>query len=174
MPQSHPRLLLERYCFGGTSVFILFQPHCSFVRKTMGEPEAWRSMAGRVRKMFEDRGRGYQPFTRDHNMLRKIGAYLPDWYWLAHSSDGAAPCPDVGAQTARHFIFGYGSLISLESRAHTSQSTGSKTMPATISGLQRSWTARAEGVCAIAQCSDGCTAVSCRLTGDPSHLTNVR
>jgi hypothetical protein len=76
-----------RYSFGATSVFILFQPHVSFARKNLGEAQAWSEdgVARCVRKMYEDNGRGYPPFSADFNALRKTGAYYPDWYWAPGS-----------------------------------------------------------------------------------------
>lgn len=59
----------------------------------MGGAQAWLSggVATAVRKMYEDKGRGYQPFNDDLNKLRKLGAYLPDWYWVVGSDSAPAP-----------------------------------------------------------------------------------
>ena len=69
----------------------------------MGQAEAWRSdgITQRIRDIYEDNGKGYEPFGSDLNRLRKIGAYLPDWYWLANNgdeSDGAVASTAVSAR----------------------------------------------------------------------------
>ena len=64
------------------SAFVLFQPHISFARNSMGAPQAWRGdgVVARIRSLYGEHGRGYEPFETETSSLRKYGAYLPDWY----------------------------------------------------------------------------------------------
>ena len=76
LPKDDPR-----FCFGADNAFLFFQPYSSFARRGLGEPIAWApdGVTSKVRKFFEDKGRGYQSFETNRDALWKLGALLPDW-----------------------------------------------------------------------------------------------
>ena len=78
-----------RFGFGIQSSFILFQSHGAFLRHGFDDAETWTKRAPMVQQMYERHHRGYPAsINQEHNPLRKIGMYMPDWYWVNGDDHG--------------------------------------------------------------------------------------
>ena len=113
---------------------------------------------------------------------RKVGLIeenpeIPAWKWAsARYSSSEEVCEAVGEAVGemiethpppRHYIFGFGSLISPESRARTGDSGAAHV--ATISGCERSWSLRVSlpPAACVNPAIRGVSAVSIRLLSPP-------